>query len=116
VGVGAPESAEEGDAPGPVQDVGEAREVLLTRTHRGPGGEDGPGNVVGGHVQAGHVAGQHDHADAVFPDRALHREVEDARHLLGIGDELAVVAALLEQDLGMSLLEEPRADLAGRDV
>src|SRR5262249_43520271 len=47
-----------------------------------------------------------------LPDRDLER----ARHLIGAGHELAIVAALLEQDLGMGFLEVAAADLARRNM
>jgi hypothetical protein len=63
-----------------------------------------------------HVAGNHDDAHAAFQDRPAHRDLKHARHLLWTRHELAIARALLEQALGMSLLEIVRTDLHGRDL
>jgi len=48
--------------------------------------------------------------------RGLHRDLERARHLLRMRHQLAVVATLREEVLGVSLLEISAADLIGRDL
>ena len=62
------------------------------------------------------VTRQHDHRDAPAFDRGADGDVEDAGHLLGVGDQFAVVAALAEQGFGAGLLEVSGADLPARDV
>ena len=63
-----------------------------------------------------HVAGNDDDAHAAFQDRPAHRDLKHARHLLGTRHELAIARALLEEALGMSLLEVVRTDLRGGDL
>jgi hypothetical protein len=55
------------------------------------------------------------HFVASVPGR-VDRDLEAARHLLGVGDELAIMAALFEQCLGVRFLEIARADLGRGDV
>jgi len=43
-----------------------------------------------------HVPGQHNHSDAALGDCRLNGGFQNARHLSGIGGQLAVVAALRE--------------------
>ena len=63
-----------------------------------------------------HVAGNDDDADATLQDRPAHRDLEHTRHLLGTRHELAIARALLEEALGMRLLEIVRTDLGRGDL
>src|SRR5271154_2344220 len=63
-----------------------------------------------------HVAGNDDHGYAALADRLADRDLEDARHLIGAGDEFAIVAALPEQRLWMRLLKVAGTDLRRRDL
>jgi hypothetical protein len=56
------------------------------------------------------VAGHHHHRGAALADRLADRDLQRARHLVGTGDEFAVVAALLEQRLRVGFLEIAGAD------
>src|SRR4029453_19685686 len=49
-------------------------------------------------------------------ERLLDRDLGDPRQLLGAGDELAVVAALLERQRWLGFLEVAGADLGARDL
>jgi hypothetical protein len=53
----------------------------------------------------GNVARDDDQRHAALADRLADRDLEGARHLVGARDELAVMAALVEERLGMRLLE-----------
>ena len=57
------------------------------------------------------VAGQHQHRHAALADGLADRDLEGARHLVGARDELAIVAAFLEQQLRVRLLKIAAADL-----
>jgi hypothetical protein len=52
------------------------------------------------------------HGDAALADRLTDRDLQRARHRIGAGDELAIVAAFFKQDLGMRFLEVADADLS----
>ena len=71
---------------------------------------------VRGHLHGRDIAGQHDHGNAPLAHRVLHGGLQHARHLAGVGDELAVVAALAEKLVGVGLLEVAGADLGAGDV
>ena len=47
---------------------------------------------VGGRLQRD-IAGHHHDRDAALADRLADRDLERARHLVGAGDQLAIVAA-----------------------
>ena len=84
----------------------------------GAGGSS-PATFVAGASDAGlqrHVAGNDDHGYAALADRLADRDLEDARHLIGAGNEFAIVAALPEQRLWMRLLKVAGADLRRRDL
>ncbi len=63
-----------------------------------------------------HVSRHHDHRDAALGHGDAHGPVQDLRQLLWPRDEFDVVAALLEQDLGMRGLEVVDPDFAARDM
>src|SRR4029077_16223031 len=63
-----------------------------------------------------YVPGQHNHRDATLRDCRLNGGLQDARHLVGIGDELAVVAALREDVFRVSLLKISATNLPTRNV
>src|SRR5215470_1322358 len=51
------------------------------------------------------VPGQNHHANAATRDGGLHGDFQHSRHLLGMRDELGVMAALSKRDLGVGLLK-----------
>jgi hypothetical protein len=113
---GAPGPAEDRDLGRGVQQSREFGDLGVGRADHGngPARGDPRGRELG--RLGGHVARQHDHGDAAPLDRGADRDVEDAGHLLGVGDGLAVVAALAEQRLRARLLEVPGPDLLARDL
>ena len=62
------------------------------------------------------VAGDDHHRHALLGDGDTNRLFEDARHLVGVGDELDIMRALGEELLGMRFLEVGAADLGARDL
>src|SRR6266436_8361246 len=63
-----------------------------------------------------YIPGQHNHGNSTLRDCRLNGCFQDARHLFGVGDELAVVAALREDMLRVSLLEVSAANLPTRNM
>ncbi len=64
-------------------------------------------------IQQGHVAREDDDGDTTTRDRGLHRDLENPGHLLGVGNQLAIVAALREELFRVGLLEVSAPDFAG---
>ena len=64
----------------------------------------------------GHVAGKGDDGDTAARDGGLHGDFEYARHLIGLRDEFAVVAALRKQMLRIGLLKILAADFVAGDL
>ena len=62
------------------------------------------------------VARDHHDRDAAIAHRLPDRDLQNAGHLVGPGDQLAIVAALLEQVFRMRLLEISGADFGRRDL
>ena len=62
------------------------------------------------------VTRDHHNRDAALRHGLTDRDLEGARHLACVGDQLAVVAAFAEQVLRMGLLEIARPDLGRREV
>jgi len=108
-------SAEDGDFGSSVEDFGGVAKLVVVGADEGTGEPDWCRVAFDGAVE-GYVSGDHDDGDAGEVDGGAHGDVEDARHLFGDTDHLAVVAALFEEILGMSLLEVVGADLRAGDV
>ena len=116
VGAPDPRAAEQGHGAGGVEAVGQ-RAHLVGGRHEGP--SRGHGRALAGRmlrVPVKDVTRHDEHGDAPAPDGVLDRDPREPRHLGGLAHELAVVAALDEQPLGVRLLEEGGTDLLGRDV
>jgi hypothetical protein len=62
------------------------------------------------------VAGDDHHRDTALRHRRMKRHLQGARHLVGAGDQLAKMAALLEQVLRVRLLEIAGGDFPRRDL
>ncbi len=62
------------------------------------------------------ITGDDHDGHAALADRFADRDLERARHLIGAGHELAVVAAFLEERFRMRFLEIVGADLGGGNV
>ena len=112
-------AAQDRDAALAVEQRRQAIEILLADGVTTGGGGSKPGGLgrrrIGGGLQRD-VAGHHHHRHAALADRLADRDLERARHLVGAGDQLAIMAALLEQRLRMRLLEIAAADLGRRDL
>ena len=67
-------------------------------------GKTQPRRLLDG-ISQGYIAWQGDHCNAALGDRRLHGNLEYAGHLLGLRDQLTVMAALREEMLRMSLLK-----------
>jgi hypothetical protein len=70
---------------------------------------------VGGGLKR-YVARYHYDRDAAIANRVPDGDLQGAGHLVGPGNQLAIVTALLKQDLRMSFLEISSADLGRRDL
>ena len=114
--IGAAGAAEQRD---PLDAVEQFRELadLARRRQHGRRMHLGPVRrvLVIGRAQAD-VAGQHDDSDAALVDGGAHRDLQHARHLGGLRDQLAIVAAFAEQDGRMGLLEIAAADLGAGNL
>jgi hypothetical protein len=62
------------------------------------------------------IAGNHQYRHAALAGRLTDGNLERARHLVGAGDQLAIVAALFEQRLRVCFLKIPGSDLGRRDL
>src|SRR5882724_6062447 len=62
----------------------------------------------------GHVAGQDHDRHALFGNSRSHGDAKHAGYLFGLRDQFAVVAAVLEEVLGVRLLEVRAAELSAR--
>ena len=118
LGVGAPHAraAEERHGARGIKTFGELAHLIMGGHHRPPHGH---GRALAGGTLRGpmeHVARHDQHGDAAAADRVLDRDACQAWHLRRLAHQLAVVTALDEEPLGMSLLEERRPDLLRRDV
>jgi hypothetical protein len=63
-----------------------------------------------------YVPGQDYYGDAALRDCGLNGDFQNARHLVGIGDELAVVAALREEMFGIRPLKVSTTNFPRRNV
>src|SRR5208282_1047945 len=95
-----------------VDQLRQTRQVLVAGTDARPVTDQRTGCPLGRKIRTTHVAGEHDHAYPAFTNCALHRDVKNALELLGVRDQLAIMAAFLEKNFRMRLLEVSRADLA----
>jgi hypothetical protein len=62
------------------------------------------------------IAGKGDDRDPTLADRVADRELQDARHLMRVVDGLAVVAAVLEQNIRTCFLKVVTPELAARNL
>src|SRR5260221_7760926 len=63
-----------------------------------------------------YIPGQHNHGNSTLRDCRLNGCFQDARHLIGIGDELAIMTALRKEMFGISLLKVSAANLPTRNM
>jgi hypothetical protein len=64
----------------------------------------------------GHVSGDGDHRNAAPRERRLHGDLQDAGHLLGLGDQFTVVAALREEVFRLGFLKISAADFTAGNL
>ena len=67
-------------------------------------------------IAQGHVARNDDDGNAAPGERSLHGNLQDARHLFGLRDQLAIMAALREEMLGVSFLKISAADFVAGNL
>ena len=116
VGAGDSCSAEQGHRPCAVQPLGELPHLPIPRRHS-PSADPWRARLRRvGRRAVQHVTGQHQHPHPTPAQGGLNRDPRQPRHLGGLADQLAEVAALDEQPLRVGLLEEAGADLFGGDV
>jgi hypothetical protein len=116
VRAGAADAAEERYLLPPVEEVGQASQVVVRRPDHGGRGHGRLRDGLRGCLEGRDVSRQHDHRDAPLARRVLDGTLQRARRLAGVGDQLAVIAALAEELVGVGLLEVARADLRAGDV
>src|SRR5260221_9293778 len=63
-----------------------------------------------------YIPGQHNHGNSTLRDCRLNGCFQDARHLFGIGEELAIMTALRKEMFGISLLKVSAANLPTRNM
>jgi hypothetical protein len=111
-------AAQDRDAPVAVEHRRQAIEIGFRRRDHRYGRQEA--NAIRdpgvGRGQQRHVPRQNHDGDAALADRLADRHLERPRHLVRAGDQLTIVAALLEQRLGMRLLEIAGADFRGRHL
>ena len=64
-------------------------------------------------VAQGDISGQGDDRDAAPRERGLHGNLQDPRHLLGLGNQLTVMAALREEMFRDGFPENSRCRFRG---
>src|SRR5436189_4689768 len=64
----------------------------------------------------GHVSWEDDHRNAAARERRLYGDVQDSRHLLRLGHQLTIVAALREEMFGVGFLKVSAADLTAGNL
>src|SRR5882672_4345061 len=111
-------TAEQRDAPGRVQEIGELVERLIgghyNRLRRHKSHRQRRGRVR--RRLERDVARNDDHADTPLIDRATYGNFERAGHLFDGRNKFAIAGAFPKQLLGMGFLEIARADLGRRNV
>ena len=115
---GAARAAQDRNPPVSVQQRGEPIEITPLGHHDRPGRQqaaDFGRRCIGGGLQCD-VTGDYDYRDTAPTDRLADRDLEHSRHLVGAGDQLAVMAAFFEQRLRVRFLKIPGADFGRRDL
>ncbi len=117
VRAGAAAAAEERGAAAAGQHLGERVDPVRRRSDDGLCDvEPRAGGDRGGVLLERDVAGDHHDGDATLAQRRADGGFEHAGELLGVGDELAVVAAFAEELVGVGFLKVAAADFGGRDL
>jgi hypothetical protein len=67
-------------------------------------------------ISQGHIPWNHNDGNATPGNRGLDRNLEHTRHLLGLRDELTIMAALREELFRMGLLKISTPDFSARNL
>src|SRR5260370_20661754 len=116
MGSGAARTAEDRDLFRSIQEFGKDIEFFIRWTNAGFRFVKTYTRPLDDGVFQSYVPGQHNHRDATLRDCRLNGGFQDTRHLFGIGDELAVVAALREDMFGIRLLKVVAPNLPARNM
>ncbi len=118
MGTGTARAAKQRYATGVIQQIGEDFQVGGARHDdrgRRQQAEGGWWRRIEGLLKR-HIAGNDDHRNTALAHCLPNGDLQGARHLTGMRHKFAIMAAFLEQALGMGLLKIARADLSGRDM
>src|SRR6266446_6388731 len=115
MGSGASRAAEDRDLFRSIQEFGKDIEFFVRWTNVGFRFVKANAGPLDGIFQ-GYVPGQHNHGDATLRDCGLNGGFQDARHLVGVGDELAIMTALRKEMFGIGLLKISAPNLPTRNV
>ena len=100
----------------PIENLRQRSDLVIGRTHAGFRlGKCRRGRSFDGFAQRD-VSGQGNDRHATPRERGLDGDLQDTGHLLGLGHQLAVVAALGEEMLRLGLLEISAADLVAGNL
>ena len=109
-------TGEDGDTLGLLQDRGGGRQVAGRRQNSGTISQKAEWRGSGLARHHGDVARHHHNRDSALGDGGAHGDRKNPRHLLGLRDHAAVVAAILEGLLRVGLLKIGRAQLRGGNL
>src|SRR5579862_5270138 len=115
MGSGATRTAEDGDLFRSIQELGKDVEFFIRWTNGGFRFVETYTRPMDG-IFKSYVSGDHNHGDATLRDGRLNGGFQDARHLFGLGDELAVMTALREDVFRVRLLKVSATDLPTRNL
>src|SRR5258708_4335110 len=115
VGSAATRAAEDGDLFRSIQKSGKLVKFFIRWTNAGFLFVKSYTRPVDGIFQS-YVPGQHNYGNSTLRDCRLNGGFQNARHLFGLGDEFAVVAALREDMFRVRLLKVGAANLPTRNM
>jgi len=116
MGPRAARTCQDGDLLRRIEKLGQHEDLLGRRRHAGLGRGEMQARVIREGVAQGDVSGQGDDRHAAPRERRLDGDLQDPGHVLGLGHQLAIVAALREEVLRAGLLEVSAADLVAGDL
>src|SRR6266478_4363179 len=115
MGSGATRAAEDGDLFRSIQKFGKEVEFFIRWTNAGLLFVKTYTRPLDGIFQ-GYVPGQHNDGNSTLRDCRLNGGLQDARHLFGIGDQLAIMTALRKEIFGIRLLKVSATHLPTRNM
>src|SRR6266699_6486166 len=116
VGSGATRSAEDGNLFRAIQKFGKNIKFFIRWANGGLRFVETYARPLDDRIFQSYVSGQHNHRDATLRDCGLNGDFQDTRHLFGIGDKLAIMAALRKEMFGVSLLKVSAPNLPTRNM